>query len=182
MHHARDGGDHDGNRVAPRIHRRGDQSHADGEKKRAAVHHEMHIVWSRLGHSRHELEKPGRRKEEHLESVDEVENGENPENWNDPFGRLRFHSVPLPGLCRNGVGRTCEKIDIESETVAATTARSSKILAVLMTLKNHSAKPIGIAPITDSVSVTPIVTAKLIARSFIGHDIANSSSARQIAA
>src|SRR5580700_11240158 len=51
-----------------------------------------------------------------------------------------------------------------------------------MTLKNQSARPIGIAPITDSVSVTPIVTAKLIARSFIGHDIAISSSVRQIAA
>src|SRR5271170_1679999 len=172
MHHARDGGDHDSNRVAPRIHRRGEQSHTNGEKKRAAVHHEMHIVWSRLGHSRHQLEKPRRRKEEHLESVDEVENRE---NWNDPFGRLRFHSAPLPGLCRNGVGRTCEKIEIDSETVAATTARSSKILAGLMTLKNQSASPIGIAPITDSVSVTPIVTAKLIARSFIGQDIAISS-------
>src|ERR1700735_5251487 len=142
----------------------------------------MHIVWSRLGHSRHQFEKPRRRKEEHLDTVDEMEHGENPENRNNPFGRLRLHSAPLLRLCRNGVGRTCEKIDIDSETVTATTARSSKIRAVLIMLKYQSARPIGIAPITDSASVTPIVTAKLIARSFIGHDIANSSPVRQIAA
>src|ERR1019366_3671301 len=65
---------------------------------------------------------------------------------------------------------------MESETDATNRARNSKILAVLATLKYQSASPIGVAPITDSVSVTPTVAAKLIARSFIGHDIAISSS------
>src|SRR5271154_976942 len=72
---------------------------------------------------------------------------------------------------------------MESETVMTSAAMSLRILAVLAASKYQRARPIGIAAVTDSVSVTPMVTAKLIARSFIGHDISGLlRAARQIAA
>ena len=72
---------------------------------------------------------------------------------------------------------------MESETVMTSASISLTMLAVLAASKYQSAMPIGIAAVTDSVSVTPMVTAKLIARSFIGHDISDlPRAARQIAA
>jgi L-lactate utilization protein LutB len=47
----------------------------------------------------------------------------------------------------------------------------STIVLLLAMSKYQSASAMGIEPITDSVTVTPIVTTKLIARSFIGQDI-----------
>ena len=50
----------------------------------------------------------------------------------------------------------------------------STIVLLLAMSKYQSASARGIEPIKDSVTVTPIVTAKLIALNLIGHDIENS--------
>src|SRR5580692_5343408 len=57
---------------------------------------------------------------------------------------------------------------------ATATTTPSRIVLPLAISKYQRTKAIGIEPITDSVIVTPIVTAKLSARSLIGHDISST--------
>jgi hypothetical protein len=59
--------------------------------------------------------------------------------------------------------------------IADTTANISRRVRALATPKDHSINAIAAEPITDSSNVTPIVIAKLIARSLIGHDMAIST-------
>src|SRR6202158_1030927 len=60
---------------------------------------------------------------------------------------------------------------MEREVIADTKADISRSVRALATPKYQSISAITAEPITDSTNVTPIVIAKLIARSSIGHDI-----------
>src|ERR1700676_2297721 len=60
---------------------------------------------------------------------------------------------------------------MEREVTATTTANISSSVLGLATSKYKSVGAIAAEPIPDSSNVTPIVIAKLIARSSIGHDI-----------
>src|SRR5207302_570003 len=75
---ARDRGDQHYYRVTRGIGCAGDQADSDREKEGAAVLHQMRIERSCLRYAGHELKKPGSRREEHRDPVDDVERTKDP--------------------------------------------------------------------------------------------------------